>query len=420
MHIKKIIAGLAISTTFSVGLGTPTVSANEFYCDNDRASNQYPYCYNTYYGPWSYGTYYRDLNGDHRLLPPGNDYTKRYYWRFTGTLDTTFFNGAAYLAHPSFTNPAAIYDIGSNSYDYPARVIANINQNTAPYGWNNFNYGPDTPFGQNSNFYVALDPGGASGQYTGADAVKVWSTGQYGFHSSLKEEAYNRNSKIASIQKKMLDAIDNYQDIRGSFQVVFTNNRQNESVNFMVSEGSVPGSYVKITRKDGTVTVKKSDGSSMIDMNQSKKTFTKKNITKASKPIGPRHYKDEKGQSVYVQRQDPAWANMAREVTHPQNYAYWLTSVDNKIVGHKKLLNREVTVIEGKHDAYMSKKLGATTYKMWVDTKTGVLLKLEGKDSKGKVLYFIKVNDIKFNQGIDKTKFAIQEPKGWKNLSLNK
>ncbi|WP_044640676.1 hypothetical protein [Risungbinella massiliensis] len=59
----------------------------------------------------------------------------------------------------------------------------------------------------------------------------------------------------------------------------------------------------------------------------------------------------------------------------PQNYAFWLTNSDNRVVGHEKMFHRNVTVLEGKHDKYMGKKLGATTYQMWVDTATGVLLK---------------------------------------------
>lgn len=51
---------------------------------------------------------------------------------------------------------------------------------------------------------------------------------------------------------------------------------------------------------------------------------------------------------------------------------------------------------------------------MWIDTDTGVLLKLEGTSSDGKVVYYVKVNDITFNQGVDHGKFKVADLQGWK------
>lgn len=80
------------------------------------------------------------------------------------------------------------------------------------------------------------------------------------------------------------------------------------------------------------------------------------------------------------------------------------------------MLERDATVISGRHDAYLRKKLGASAYKIWVDDETGVLLKLLGTDRAGKIAYAIDVQDIQFDTGMDLNP-AIAAPAGWKSLN---
>lgn len=410
-----------MSAIFFGTLGIESAFATTYYCDNDASG--YP-CSNYQAGSLGYSWVYRsgqssDFNGDDRLIKSANG-SGQYHWGYNTTVNSNYISVDVYLDNYSFTNSRANY-----SYNYSSGgeifFLGSINQNTAPGGWNRIK--SNFPFGQRTNINIILhqnDGNKYTSTYTGADGARLITPTT--LTSTLTEQPLisNLDPKVAVIQNKMLNAVDYYKNIRGSFDVKFTNNQQEQSVDFVVSEENSPGSYTKITGKNGMVIEQKSDGNSLLGLDYSAKSFEKSKVAKVEKVKGPRYFKDETGKPVYVHRHDPAQAHAAHEVTLPQNYAFWLSNSDSKVIGYEKLLNRNVSVIEGKHDTYLSKKLGANTFKMWVDTATGTLLKLEGKDTNGKVAYFIKVNDIKFDQGVDKSKFAMKEVAGWKDLSSNK
>lgn len=408
MQLKKVIAGLAISTTFSVGLVTQSVSAATYECDNDPASY-----YNCYVK--DYGFEYRSAgyNGDSRIAwASWSERSYSYTFNYSGIkapIDVYI-----YLADSQFTNTYAVYyanSVGMKPFD----------QRNAPNGWNylmtrdtNYNYEPYLVVWHNFE--------GRGNGNTGTDGIRFFSPGVYFKNSSNSDRTYHKNLEIASLQKKMLNAVDYYTDISGSFHSFSILDNQEKNVTFSVSQRNTTGSYVKTKMKNGNIFEDKSDGKSLVGLNHGKKSFTKSEVSQVNQSLlaGPRHFKNEKNEPVYIYRHDPAQAHSANVVTFPQQYAFWLSNSDAKVVGYEKLFGRNISIIEGKHDSYMSKKLKATTYKMWIDTKSGVLLKLEGKDQNGKIAYFTKVTDIKFNQGVDKAEFVVNEPKGWKNVSMSR
>ncbi|OYD08772.1 LolA family protein [Paludifilum halophilum] len=402
-RLKKTFVGV-IAAVISVGFGAPSAFAETYYCDNDRAYDQYPNCSNSYSGTWTYRSGQSgDWNGDDRLGAYGNGY---YDWKFYNIPG----DGArlyAWLNNIDFTNQSAEYSVDTD-------VIGYINQNTAPGGWNSpgSHYISGNPFFQVDNY----DWSGNSNTRTGADIIRI-ETYYYNAANSTetRQPVKAKDSDIAEIQNKMLNAVDHYKDIQGSFEMQFSNINDKKEVEFTLSEEN-PGSYVKVTKKGGNEVVRKSNGKSILKLNPQQKAYSKTSVSPSSPIENPRHYKNEKGQNVFVHRQDPAWARTANEVTLPQNYAFWLTANESEVVGYDTLLNRKVAVIKGKHDSYLQKKLGADTFKMWVDRQTGVLLKLEGTDSKGNVAYSIDVQDIQFNQGVNESQFTVDTPKGWEKV----
>ncbi|MGH8603061.1 MAG: hypothetical protein ACREXR_09915, partial [Gammaproteobacteria bacterium] len=395
-----------LRTTLALGalasallIATPAFPATD-YCDNDALG--YP-CYNLYAGGWYYGHWRGDWNGDDRRNSSGGGYVWAFnYW------DT--YNFYVWLANPYFTDTAALYAYWDGvNYIF----IKSINQNTAPSGWSNV--------GQRYTHALAVFH---DNHVTGADFVRG------DFSTALKNERLApehvieesgrcrqrsiQDPRIAATQQKMLNAVDHYQDARGSFHITFTNNHQSEDVDFEVSPQD-KSSFVRITNADGDVVEHATNGQSTIRLYPGRSAFEKKQLAEASQPEGPRYYHNQKCEPVYVHRQDPAWAVGANEVTLPENYAFWLTTSDSNIVGQDKVLDRDATVIFGRHNAYLRNKLGASTFEMWVDDETGVLLKLVGTDEAGKVVYSIDVQDIRFNSGIELNP-AIEAPAGWKNL----
>ena len=403
--MKKMMSSMLVLMLFVGGIGfrlPSTVYADHLYCDNDAVG--YP-CSNSFTESWTYRSGYSgDQNGDHRLAR--NDSSSSYLWRYDDYVVDPYLD--VWLNNYDFTNPNADYYVSDGHTN--VQYVGDINQNTAPGGWNGI--------GKVYGWFIDADVfqrGDYPNSYTGADMIRLYDPSTLAMNT-VKEQTYHANAEIASIQKKMLNAIDHYQNIQGSFHIQFENNGQNETIDFQVDEGKTPGSHVKVTKANGTVFETKSNGKEHLVMNHQKEQFSKSNIAPRKEVKGSRHFSNENGQPVFVQRNDPATASIAKEVTFPQNYAFWLRNKENKIVGHDKMFNRDITVIEGKHNDYLSKKLGATTYKMWVDTKTGVLLKLIGTDRNGDEAYHIKVQDIQFNQGVNTQQFAPVVPKDWEKM----
>jgi outer membrane lipoprotein-sorting protein len=223
-----------------------------------------------------------------------------------------------------------------------------------------------------------------------------------------------------SISDKMINAIDNYKDIQGTYHIIEKPIDVDQTVTFKIKEGSAPGSYVKVVdNPSGLYEETHADGDSMLSYTPSKNEFHINKVDKNTfqKINGPRVSKNDRGEIVYIHRQDPSLASIASDVTFPENYGFWLKAPNAQynVVGHENILNRDATVIEGKMDPYVGQKHHATDFKMWVDSETGVLLKLIETDANNnnEITNQIIVNDIKFNQGnIDTSDFKITPPKG--------
>ncbi|MGK5508636.1 hypothetical protein [Brevibacillus formosus] len=226
-----------------------------------------------------------------------------------------------------------------------------------------------------------------------------------------------------SIQEKMINAIDNYQNVSGSYRAILTPIGVDETVEFEVQQGKNPRSHVKVENNTKGEIIKETayDGEFYWTVKHNQKMYKK---TKASKENGaasfdkkgPRTSKNEKGEKVFVKRPDPAFSSNAKDVIFPQDYAFWLTPTNHKIVGAEKLLDRSVTVIEGQHeDLILAEKHQATHFKMWIDTETGVLLKLEETNDKNEVTNSIEVLSIEFNKQAKMSTF--KAPADYQNMT---
>ncbi|WP_394840518.1 hypothetical protein LZC95_25785 [Pendulispora brunnea] len=315
-------------------------------------------------------------------------------------------NLSVWLANVAFTDTRATYAAGS--------FQGSFNQNTASNGWHVL--GNALCSGPGTACTLQVDHGNGR---TGADLVGF----DLGFAatSSASDESMSCGfttpvaGDVAAIQRKMLNAVDNYRDVRGAFHIAFSNNGQDEQVEFAISEENLR-SFVRTTPREGAIEESVADGTSALLLYPERSMFQKKRRAPIVQREQARHFFNQACQAVYVARQDRAWAHAAHEVTLPSNYAFWLTGSDSKIVGHEVLLGRNVTSVAGRHDWYSSTKLGATGFKMWVDDETGTLLKLSGTNEHGRIVYAIDVSDIQFDRGVALGEFALDEPAGWTNI----
>lgn len=410
MRKRAPMLGAIAAVGLVAGLVAAPAWAGSYQCDNDRSASQYPNCSNM--GGHNY--VYRsgqsgDWNGDDRLNSTNSGW---YGWFFPGP--DRYYSYYAWLNNAAFTDAYASYgaiDTGNNF-----RQTARINQNTAPGGWNYVGYAPG---------YLFTVTASGNGR-NGADIVQLYfsslaaTDAKPGIVEADRDRsgrcasAEPRDARIAALQQRMLNAMDAYRDAVGSVDVRFGNNGQDEAIDFEVSQ-SARSSFVRIARDGDRVEEHLSRDGSTLSLYPQSASYRNSRNADASPPAGARQYRNARCEPVFVHRQDPSGAIGADTVLSPQNYAFWLSTEDVRIAGGQRLLGRNATVLVGKHGDYLGNKLGADTFRMWVDSDTGVLLKLIGSDRRGKPAYSIVVRELRLNTGLD-LKPALTAPRGWTRI----
>ena len=228
---------------------------------------------------------------------------------------------------------------------------------------------------------------------------------------------------VEEIKNKMLNSIDNYETVSGTYHTYLKPLGVDTLSNFEINEGRNPGNYIEeIDNKTGSSLVRQSDGEQFVEVNHKAKEYMVATVVNQSEEFDtskPRAFKKTNGQMEYVYRPDPAVAY--NDVTFPQVYAFWLEDNITSIT-QDTYLNRDVNVIKGKLSEDLSKKRESENFEMWVDNKTGVLLKLIDRNSEGEVVNKIEVTSIEFDLNLNKSKnykLSLNDiPNEYKNLSF--
>lgn len=404
--MSSIRTGLtALSLAAGAWLSLPVTAAPYSYtCDNDRSASQYPDCYNRTGTGFAYRSGQRgSYHGDDRLARTNAGYVWGFKW-------TNSYYFQAWLANAAFTDPRVEYWVYADGF---WRQMSFINQNTAPSGWNYIGYrrGRELMLKRTSGIGAA-----------GADAVRIRTVDA----AQAEIAAATRSSPCASLmptgaelralQQRMLDSAHRYGTAAGTYRIRFGNNGQRETVDFEVSQNE-RASYVRVTGHDGTATEFVSDGRSMLTLHPQRASYALVELAPdvQEEPSTPRVYRDAACDPVYVHRADPAGAAAAADVLAPANYAFWLSQPGSRIVGKDRLLGRSVTVAAGRHDPVLARKLGAATYTMWVDDRTGTLLRLVGQGTTGRRAYAIEVEGISFDLALP-MRIKLQAPAHWTRI----
>ncbi|MCY9592500.1 hypothetical protein PC41400_23195 [Paenibacillus chitinolyticus] len=411
--MKKILAP-SLASIFLFVCSSNVVLADYMTCDNDPPSSD-TYCQGSAGENWEkYTNKPSSFNSDHRFYKGGQTFNRsRYNWTVfpLGGNSTGEYSVGFYLNSASFTGNANYYIEGMN--------IGGLDQNTAPVGWNNFPY-KTHPWSNGKQAHVAVEPLSINSS-VGADGVRVYySTNTIVSTQENTVESENLKLDAASIKEKMLNAIDYYNYVRGSFLYDFSNSNQKYTIDFEVDQSKNLGSNIVLkdsSTKENLFRVT-SSSNEIIQVDEKNKKYSKSSKTaERTKILAPRISKDKgpdgEEANQYMYRNDPANASAASTVTFPQTIAFWLDDElkNYKITGQEDLLNRKATVIEGKLSKELSEKLLSTSFKLWVDTETGILLKLNTFNVDGVVINKIVVNDISFDY--KKTIFDTSNNKGY-------
>lgn len=219
------------------------------------------------------------------------------------------------------------------------------------------------------------------------------------------------DSKVSkdSIFYKMLNTVDYYTKVSGI--VIDANGNINAPITIeFESDLEKINAYSKVTIEDltkrNTIFSKETYISDMqcTKINNIKKTFTVSgDVIDEKQYVIPKSNErlktSEDEQPCYSYRPNSTNIPEASSCLLPQEITFsLLTDKDMwSINGTETYLERECYIINGKTDKYYSNKLGAETFLMLVDVKTGTLLKYEGYNSGGDVCDYIYAKEIKFD-----------------------
>lgn len=236
---------------------------------------------------------------------------------------------------------------------------------------------------------------------------------------SIQSNITNVQAKITKeeLHHRMLNSIDYFDSVTGSF--IYHDISGNETtVDYKIKMKDNPSSYEKDANKDITNEISY-DGNEQTFLDTKNKMYRKLGATKQTvnkdqyKSESPKdRYQSKDGKNVYIHRADPSYMGVASESVFPQNTALGFLEDYNKwdITSDGTLNGKDVVIVKGTLNNYYSAKFKATSFQLWVDKNTGILLKREVYNVQGDVVEFINTTSIKFNSSIDDAQFKLNVP----------
>lgn len=226
--------------------------------------------------------------------------------------------------------------------------------------------------------------------------------------------AIDQSAVKMELQLKMYNSVLFYETVQGQYQETDYLREQKEQVKFKINEGDTPGGTVQININDNIYIEEKSNGDKRIVYEDSpegeivtedKRTMVEKftqNLFEKWETLKDAYVIMNDGIPGYNYRKRPSYIHYSSFITFPQVPAHYLRVLENwEIKEEGTLLGRKVKVIEGKFDQNSKEKFRSETFKMWVDTESGVLLKFISYDKNGKLTKEVQVNEIKFNEDLN-------------------
>ncbi len=218
--------------------------------------------------------------------------------------------------------------------------------------------------------------------------------------------ANDRSVTKSNMFYKMLNSVDYYQTVSGSFKAPdlgVGDSTVEYRVDVMNQE-----SYQRITDAGADEEQYVKDGMKTIYDNKAR-TYHQAGVPVYAEDLQTlrsqsRITEDEQGESHYQLRGDLTHTGIAASLSLlPQQLAFaFLEDFDNwEIKGTETFLGREAVRIEGKADAYFNDKLSVERFVFLVDRDTGILLNYDGYAADGSLVDFMHTNSIAVDQPVN-------------------
>lgn len=231
------------------------------------------------------------------------------------------------------------------------------------------------------------------------------------------------------VKNMMINSIDNFTSAKGEFTYYSIPAGFDCTVSYEVSnvEGDYASHIVTTNNTTGDIEENYFDGVNFTTIRHGEKNYESYVISAEVIDPGKELYSFDSrkttnfdGEPVTFYRIDPTKMGMAGNSLFPQGFAFSYLE-DNSlwsITGYEEYLGREVVVLEGYPGDYQAEKIQSESFKMWVDTETGALLKYESYNSEGEIMECLETSSIVFNDpAVNKLSYASEIPKGYTNIS---
>ncbi|WP_051317219.1 hypothetical protein [Ectobacillus panaciterrae] len=229
------------------------------------------------------------------------------------------------------------------------------------------------------------------------------------------------------IHYKILNSIDYFQTVKGAFEEYNgAISNIHSKVEYQVRVGNNPLAYSTIAMKDSNNVeqIHLFKDEILLTIYPERKEYGKspvsvpKDSSEIDKSIEHRYAVGEKDVSNFLLRADypplgPAESsifNQAELINYLYNYNLWnITNQDDLY------LTRHVITIEGSLAGRVARITKGTTFKLWIDQETGVLLKKEIKNEKGDIVAYLKTKTFIVNKPIKDEEIKVGIPEDYKN-----
>lgn len=236
--------------------------------------------------------------------------------------------------------------------------------------------------------------------------------------TSDKEGIKNEDSEVLTkeeIQQLMLNSVHNFKTAKGSFTAETEFHK--ETVEYQVSlRKNEIGYYIKTNlldrNQDPNDTSKKEsginavfNGDKILELHNDSKKYKLSSITL-----------DE------VYKTHPFAGSAARSI-YPNEMATLYLKDHEKWEVEKQsstFLDKNIIIIKGSFDKANTAKFNASSFRLWVDKQTGILLKQEVYNKDNEVVESLVTKELEINQSIDNNKFSISIPKDFSQIEIDR
>ena len=227
------------------------------------------------------------------------------------------------------------------------------------------------------------------------------------FTAAAKQEKEKNLSEKDALQEKMLNSIHFFNTAEGKFDYSSNDIGFHYHVDYRLDMTKADARYA-ISVTDGNLKEETIySGGQLLDVFPDKKEYRKAAVENAKtkgefKKLKDTVKKTANGTNEYYYPETSIQLGLAGTSLHSKEIAIGFLEDHSlwEIRGKEKTLNRQSVVVEGHFSVFYQDKLHASTFKLWIDEKTGILLNYETYDAKSHVVDALHTTEITIDKPI--------------------